>query len=332
MAAGALSLCLVTSACSPIEVGETTDRPGATTTLPLVPLPTETTVSPEHLQDCLDEGLYSKIGELYYPTNDEECKNYTTDLVRTLSRTRQYASLPSFTDEQALAIAFQDGSGIETTGLLDAVTLQTMDQEVRRIKKPPLEVDCSNPENIPNWDRSQLVEHLAQMGAFSVKYSPATPRLDLLDPTKSTDRAVKRLTEVTYFALCNNIAFNLLAINTGHAENTLSGYRSQHTESNAFDLRLMNGNTPMPAWNAQPNEELQAQHYIKNNPQALQAALLMMDFFARDPSRYWQVIWSDSPLAIDRSQLINGNYDWSTPIEEMHHDHIHVGVNPEYAG
>ncbi len=331
LAATALGLCLITSGCSAVGPEESAPRTSVTTTFAPPPRPTETTLSPDQIQKCLEQGLYFKVGEMYHRTPDKQCEDHIKNLAATLKRTKQYANLPAFADERAYAIALQDSSGIKTTALLDATTLQTMAQEAERIKKPPLKVDCSNPERTPNWDRKQLVDHLAQTGAFSVKYRPAASRSDLLDPTKSTDRLVKRLAEVTFFAMCNSVSFNLLDINTGHSELTKNGNRSQHVDGDAFDIRPMNGTTPMPAWSAQPDRDpLQPEHHISNNPQALAAAVKLMDFLAQDSARYSQVIWSDSPFAINGSRVIPGDYDWSPQIEALHHDHIHIGINRAY--
>jgi hypothetical protein len=252
------------------------------------------------------------------------CAGEAEELLDNLSQHEQYVDIAHLSDSAQL-LQFQTRAGLLGTGVLNSVTMMALRDEQQRLSSPPLRLCDVSPDSIP-WTRQELVNRLAQMDAFAVSFGRNTAsRSDLLDPGLSSESLVAATAELVHFAECNDFRFNVLLVNTGHARMTISGNVSQHVLGEAIDIRPMNGDEPMAAWDGNL-DDLPAQHeMIVNNPQAHQAALAIMSHIATQQSSYHQVIWTDAPFAIIDGSRVWGAV-WSPEVAQTHTDHLHISV------
>jgi hypothetical protein len=254
------------------------------------------------------------------------CADEARGLLGDLSEHEQYADI-QVVDESAQTLHFQTGAGLLGTGVLNRETMLAMRQEYRRLSSPLLQLCDVSPDTTP-WTRDELVNRLAQMGAFAVNFGANTAsRTDLLDPKLSSEALIDSIADLTHFAECNDYRFNVLLVNTGHARRTVSGNVSQHVLGEAIDIRPMNEDNPMSGWDGDLDDLPTDSEMIVNNPSANQAALDIMDHIATQPSDYHQVIWTDAPFAIVDGARVWGAI-WSTSVAETHTDHLHISVPP----
>lgn len=257
------------------------------------------------------------------------CQQVAGYLLEQVGAAEEYAAVGRTADLSAQLASFQNAAGLRETGHLDAPTMYSLVQETERLDNPPLPC-TADPDQQP-WSRRTLVDHLAQMQAFGVTYGNFTaPRRDLLDPSLSSDALVEQLASLTHYAECNDLGFNVLIVNTGHARNTLSRNVSQHVLGDAVDIRPMNADgTPMSAvCLPQADQEPANECLITSHPEAYDTALQLMEHIQQRPADFYQVIWTDGPFAINHGRLEGADYSFGEAVDQTHHDHIHLGINP----
>jgi len=304
-----------------------------TTTETTIPVETTTTLDPGTVESCLTQGIEERGPDKQYldvvTTGTPQCVEYVHKMYTALSSTAMYkpyitTTEPYFGRTINQAGRFQASSGINLTYVFDTTTVQTMRHELDRMKQAP--VGCKADDDPNAWSRETLVDRLAEMGAFTVTAAfVSAPRTDLLDPNLSTEALVKETSQLTQWATCNNIRFNVLDIHTGHADATLSGNRSLHVMGRAIDIRPFNDDKPMPAWSAQDSDPQLPEQAIINNPQALSSANKVLDFLATQASGIQEEIWTDAKTSITNGRVVP-NFSHGQAVDANHHDHIHIGV------
>ncbi len=328
-----LATTLTLAACS----AQTRETPPVTTDRPPS---TNTTVgfgelSEQEKSECLLTGAekHDKAQKMILPVGKAGCMSYAQDMYDELAEQPVYAPYLNATDDYfgyklGKASRFQEASGIPFSQAFDALTMQTMRSEIDRLKSP--EPACDPDEDPDAWTREVLVDRLASMGAFTIKYAfSAAPRTDLLDPAKSSSALITQASRLTYWALCNDVKFSLMMVNTGHSKTTLSGNTSQHVEGDAFDVRPFNGDQPLATWPEPDNDGepiVPPEHWIASNPAADDNAQAIMGFLETQATFLNQTIWTDSERVV-QSGVVVSNFSHGQAIDDTHHEHIHIGVN-----
>lgn len=321
---------LAASACSAYP--EQAPQPHMPTTIEASTLPPTTAagIGQAAIEACLQQGSeYIASDRRIYPGDSTACTTYVRNMYDSLKNSPLYKPALTATGDYfgytpPDAGRFQEASGIPTTFAFDSITVQTMRSELDRLAKPT--THCMPEDDAAKWSRPVLVDHLAALGAFTIKYPYASaPRTDLLDPTMSTDSLVTATSSLTHMAECNNIRFNVLDVHTGHAEKTLTGNTSAHVQGLGIDVRPFNGDKPMIAWSGQKTDPQAPEQWIINNPQALQAANVILNFFTTHAADYQEVIWTDGSRTVKNGVNLP-NHTHGKVIDDTHHDHLHAAV------
>ena len=293
-----------------------------------------TPTDPGRVEQCLTQGIEERSPNPQYiiidTTGTPECTSYVDKMYRALSATALYGPYLSSTEQvfgesPTRAGRFQLSSGLEMSRAFDTVTVQTMRHELDRLAQPP--ATCGSDGEPSSWSREILVDRLASMGAFTISADGiSAARTDLLNPDLSKDNLIRETSELTEWATCNNVRFNVLDVNTGHSTTTLSGNTSYHVLGRAIDIRPYNGDQPMPAWSQQYGDDpLLPEQRIANNPQAADAARKILEFLNTRASHIQEEIWTDGATSITNGVAVP-NFSHGFDVDEVHHDHIHFGV------